>query len=168
MAYAGKNITLIVAMDRLNTIGCDGQMPWHLPADLKHFKQTTMNHPVLMGRKTYDSIGRALPGRQNIVISRNTEFQAEGVVLADSLQSAITRAEHDEVMVIGGGEIYRQAMLIADRLVVTEVATEVVSGDTFFPSIDPGLWQLVAQREYKLDDKNAYDLLFKEYLRIEG
>jgi dihydrofolate reductase len=138
-------ITLVAAVARNGTIGADGGLPWHLPADLSRFKTLTMGHPMIMGRKTYDSIGRALPGRRTIVVTRDPAWAATGVETAASLPAALALAGDDVgVMVVGGGEIYAQTMPIADRLEITHVDTEVI-GDTRFPDIDPARWQ-VAER----------------------
>lgn len=141
-------IVLVAAIARNGTIGADGGLPWHLPADLAHFKAVTMGHPMIMGRRTFDSIGRALPGRRTIVITRHTGWAAPGVEVAHSVVDAIALAAagtdsiDDEVMVVGGGEIYRQTMDLADRLEITHVAAEI-AGDTRFPDIDPASWRAV-------------------------
>ena len=160
-----KHVTLIAAMDHNRVIGRAGEMPWHLPADLSHFKQTTLGQSVIMGRGTYLSIGRALPGRQNIVISRQPGFQAVGCELAATLDLALQLAQSLEVMIIGGGEIYRLALPIATRLVITEVDTRIDGGQVWFPVIDSGLW-LETDREHRPADRdNPFDLEFVEYRR---
>ncbi|MCL4121095.1 UNVERIFIED_CONTAM: hypothetical protein GTU68_044418 [Idotea baltica] len=129
------------------TIGRNNELPWHLPDDLKYFKSVTMGKPIVMGRKTFDSIGRPLPGRLNIVITRNTEWQHPGVKTAASLQQAVAiAAPIQEVMVIGGEEIYRTAIELADRLYVTRVQAEV-EGDAFFPQYNESEWQEVSRQE---------------------
>ena len=147
---------LIVAMAKNQTIGINNTLPWHLPNDLKYFKNVTMAKPIVMGRKTYESIGRPLPGRTNIVITRQSDYQAEGIVVVNSLQQALDKAEeinviagHEEVMVIGGAEIYQQALLQADRLYITHVHSEV-EGDAFFPDVSWSDWQ-----EFKREDHAA-------------
>ena len=112
-----KKVTLIAALGRNRAIGLDGRMPWHLPSELQHFKRTTMGKALVMGRKTWQAIGRPLPGRQNIVISRNPAFKATGIDVADSLERAIEIARSEEVMIIGGGQLYEQALPLADRIV---------------------------------------------------
>ena len=146
---AELTLSLIVAMDRNGVIGCDNALPWHLPEDLKYFKSVTMGKPIVMGRKTFESIGRPLPGRLNIVITRNPGWQHPGVVVAHSLSEALVLAGNDppsreagEVMVIGGEQIYRAAIEQASRLYITRVDTEV-EGDAFFPDITEGHWREV-------------------------
>lgn len=160
-----KYITLVVAMAKNGAIGLAGQMPWHLPADLGHFKKTTWGKAIIMGRKTFQSIGKALPGRQNIVVTRNQQFTAEGCTLAESLEDAINVAESDEVMVIGGGQIYREALVIADRMVVTEVDCEP-EADTWFPEWDKSKWLEVGRRSFAADAGNPFAYSIAEYLRI--
>ena len=160
-----QQLTLIAAMDQNRVIGRDGDMPWHLPADLRHFKQTTLDRPVIMGRKTWQSIGRALPDRQNIVISRTTGLQAPGCELANSLDAALQLAQGLEVMIIGGGEIYQLAMPLASRLVITEVDTVIEGGQVWFPEIDPDLWLETARTSHPADIKNRFSLEFVEYQR---
>lgn len=127
-------ISLIVAMAENRVIGRDNQMPWHLPADLRHFKSVTLGKPVIMGRKTFESIGRPLPGRRNLVISRNTEWQADGVETVNSLDAALALVNaHDEVMIIGGGQLYRDALPLAHRLYLTHIELNVDDADTWFP-----------------------------------
>lgn len=126
-------ITLLAALGRNRVIGVDGQMPWHLPGDLRHFKETTMGHPIVMGRKTFESIGRALPGRRTIVITRSTQWQHPGVEVAHSFPEALALAgPADEVFVTGGGEVYAEAMPFASRMILTEV-DQSPEGDTWFP-----------------------------------
>ena len=140
-------MSLIVAVSKNGVIGLDNKLPWHLPDDLQYFKSVTMGKPLVMGRKTYDSIGRPLPGRTNIVITRDASWCAPGVEVATSLDDALSLARKactdscvDEVMVIGGEQIYRMTIAVADRLYVTEVDTEI-AGDAFFPTIDNKQWQ---------------------------
>lgn len=138
------DVTLVVAMAENGVIGREGGLPWRLSSDLKRFKADTMGKPVIMGRRTYESIGKPLPGRLNIVVTHSHDFKAEGVEVAHSLADALTVARHkartmpdaDEICVIGGGQLYQQAMPIADRLRVTHVLANV-DGDTTFPPIDP-------------------------------
>jgi len=155
-------ISIIVAMDEGRVIGAEGGMPWHLPADLKFFKSVTMGKPIIMGRSTWESIGKALPGRTNIVITRNTRFQAEGCRLAHSVDEALAIAKEEfaeEVMIIGGGGIYEQTMDRVDRLYLTRIAAHLV-GDTHFPVINPDEWQEVSRQEHKADGDNPFDLTF--------
>ena len=134
-------IVLIVAMARNRVIGNKGSLPWHLPEDLKRFRRLTMGHPIIMGRKTYDSIGRPLPGRRNIVISRNQSLAIDSVETAASLQSALDMvADADQAFVIGGQQIYQAALPLADRIELTLIDSDF-EGDVLFPEIDPGKWK---------------------------
>lgn len=134
-------MTLVAAMAQDNVIGLDNAMPWHLPEDLKHFKATTLGKPVIMGRKTFDSIGRPLPGRQNIVITRQADWQHEGVTVVHSLPDALALAANvEEVCIVGGAEIYRQALPLADRLCLTHIDL-AVAGDARFPAFPAEEWQ---------------------------
>lgn len=158
-------ITLVAAMSRNHVIGRDGGMPWHLPADLAHFKSVTLGHPVLMGRKTFESIGRPLPGRLNVVISRGQPTLPEGVLLAKSLDEAIAACgQAPELMVIGGGEIYRQAITRADRLALTLVDADI-DGDTHFPGFSLPQWKLASMSVRPADDRNAHRLVFVDFRR---
>ncbi|MBX9733752.1 MAG: dihydrofolate reductase [Chitinophagaceae bacterium] len=159
-------ISLIVAASTNNAIGKNNQLLWHLPKDMRFFKNTTWAMPVVMGRKTYESMGgKPLNGRLNIIITRNKSFEAAGVVVVDSIQSAIATAEKEnykEVFVIGGGEIYNEVLLIADRLYITRVHTEI-EGDTFFPAIDTAMWRLTYHEAHIADAKHAYDFTFETW-----
>lgn len=138
-------ISLIVAHDKNRVIGYENDMPWHLPGDLKYFKEMTMGKPVIMGRKTFESIGRPLPGRRNIVITRNAAYEAEGIELAPSLEAALALVRDvEEIMVIGGEQIFTQALPLADKLYITLIDHEFV-GDTYFPDY-PG-WKLTKRGE---------------------
>lgn len=141
-------IHLIVATDQAHGIGIDNRLPWRLPEDLQYFKRTTSGHTILMGRKTYESIGRPLPQRRNIVISRNPAWQAEGVEVAHSLQQALELAATEEkVFVIGGAQVYQQALPLADFILQTKIAKNFAC-DAFFPALDPQLWQEVARETH--------------------
>lgn len=138
-------ISLIVAHDRNRVIGYENKMPWHLPGDLQYFKEMTMAKPIIMGRKTFESIGRPLPGRRNIVITRNTAYSADGIEVVGSLDEALQLAgDVPEIMIIGGAQIFEQAMPIADKLYITLI-NHAFTGDTYFPSYDQ--WQQIACRE---------------------
>lgn len=156
-------ISAIVATDENGVIGKEGQIPWYLPVDLKFFKKKTLGHPIIMGRKSFISIGRALPGRTNIIVSRNPYFIASGCLVVDSLKSAVKLASmqqgHEEVFIIGGGEIYQQSMLVWNRLYWTKVHTET-EGDTFFPKISLEEWDIVQESHVKRDEKNPFDCTF--------
>ena len=158
-------ITLIAALDRKRGIGFEGDMPWRLPGELKHFKETTMGKPIVMGRRTWESIGRALPGRQNIVITRQTDYQAVGCDVVSSLEDALKIANGDGVMVIGGGMLYTQALPQAERMVLTLVNGEYPA-DTWFPQWQPVEWKEVSRKAVAVDDgvSSSYDIVDFERL----
>ena len=161
-------ISIVVAMAANGVIGRDNQLPWHLPADLKHFKQTTMGKPILMGRKTWESIGRPLPGRNNIVITRDNDYTAEGCVVVGSIEAAMLAAgEQDELMVIGGAELYRQLLPRAETIYMTRVH-ETFDGDTRFPEISNSEWHQVARSDYEADENNPYDYSFIRLERVHA
>lgn len=160
-------ISLVVAAANNNGIGKEGKLPWHLPADMKHFKNITWGLPVVMGRKTFESIGKVLPGRKNIVITRQTGWEADGVVVVKKIEDAlIVAAETDarEVMVVGGGEIYKLVFEKARRIYLTRVDAEP-EADTFFPTIEPGQWRVVSQQNHEADEKNDYNYSFQVWER---
>ena len=150
---AGKRITLVAAMARNRAIGLEGAMPWHLPRELRHFKEITMGKPIVMGRKTWESIGRVLPGRQNIVVTRNPDYVVEGCDLAESLEAAVNVARGAEVMIIGGGQLYAEALPHADRMVLTRVDCEP-EADTWFPEWIAAEWSETTSRSEMADEKN--------------
>jgi len=147
-------------MGRNRAIGMAGRMPWHLPAELQHFKQATMGKTIVMGRKTWQAIGRPLPGRQNIVISRNPAFLASGVELTGSLAGAIELSESDEIMVIGGGQLYALAYPMAQRMILTLIDVEP-EADTWFPAWDERDWVQTGEKSFPANDKNhmAYRII---------
>jgi dihydrofolate reductase len=158
-------ISIIVAASANNVIGAKGDLPWRLSDDLKRFKAITMGKPIVMGRKTWDSIGRPLPGRQNIVITRQAGFVAEGCDVVTSADEAIAvTAGADEVMVIGGSQVYSLFLPNAERLYLTRVHAEV-AGDTFFPQINESQWSIVNDEPHSADDRNAFDFSFRTYER---
>ncbi|QXB53152.1 type 3 dihydrofolate reductase [Aeromonas sp. FDAARGOS 1415] len=159
-------ISMIAAMAHDRVIGLDNQMPWHMPADLAHFKRVTLGKPVLMGRKTFESIGRPLPGRRNLVISRNPAYQAEGVEVIDSVEAALALLGEgvDELMVIGGGHLYGQLLPRADRLYLTRIDL-AVAGDTRFPAFDDEQWRLVESEAHSADEKNPHPYRFETWQR---
>ena len=160
--------SIIVARARNNAIGIGNRMPWHLPADLAHFKRTTLGHPVIMGRRTRESIGRPLPGRRNIVVSRTPGFRPDGAEVHSSLDEAWRAvAGEDEAFVIGGAQLYTQALPQADRIYLTDVAGEV-AGDTFFPALDAGCWRESVLGEHPADGKNPFAMRFLLLSRHEG
>lgn len=154
------NISMIAAMANDRVIGKNNQMPWHLPADLQHFKRITLGKPVIMGRKTYQSIGKALPGRRNIVISRQTLHLPDAETVNSVEQALQLLAGCEEVMIIGGGEIYRQCLPLADRLYLTQIALET-DGDAFFPDYESvGHWHTCDEEIHSPDTKNPYHYRF--------
>lgn len=154
-------ITLVVAAAENDVIGRDGALPWHLPADLARFKRATLGHPVLMGRRTHESIGRPLPDRTNIVLTRRPGYEAPGCTVVHGLDDAIRAGEatgSDELMVIGGAAIYASMLPVADRILLTRVHAEL-EGDTRFPELGPG-WEEHARERREPDDRNPYPLTF--------
>lgn len=150
------HIAMIAAMAHNRVIGKDNQMPWHLPEDLRHFKAMTLGKPIIMGRRTFESIGRPLPGRVNIVISRQADYHADGITLVSSLNDALLAAgDVEEAVIIGGGQLYREALPLAQRLYLTEIDL-AVEGDTTFPQWDDGTWEL----ESELPGKSVSGLVF--------
>lgn len=161
-------ISLVVAAATNNAIGKEGTMPWHLPNDMKHFKNVTWGMPVIMGRKTFDSLGKALPGRKNIVITRQEGWTAENTVVVKTLEDALFVAgqtDAKEVMVIGGGEIYKAYFEKAKRIYLTRVESSP-DADTFFPAIDGRQWQLISQRNHEADEKNPFNYSFQLWERL--
>ena len=161
-------ISLIVAAAQNNAIGKDGKLPWHLPNDMRYFKNVTWGMPVVMGRKTFDALGKVLPGRKNIVITRQPGWQADDIVVVKNIEDAIFVAKETdakEVMVIGGGEIYKTLFDKARRIYLTRVEAEP-EADTFFPPINKEQWYLVSQQNHEADEKNAYNHSFQVWERI--
>lgn len=159
------NIALVAALDRNRAIGRAGEMPWHLPDDLKRFKALTLGKPVLMGRKTALAIGRPLPGRSNLVLTRAESAPFDGQTVVRSLDDALAHADGAELMVIGGGEIYAVAMPRATRMRLTEVDATTPDADTFFPWFDPRDWREVARAHHPIDAKHAFAFDFVDYVR---
>ncbi len=166
---------LIVAMSRNRVIGRNNALPWYLPGDLRYFKQATMGKPIIMGRKTWESIGQPLPGRMNIVVTRDKHWQAPAGTVSDlSLTQAFVRAtaqatleDGDEVMVIGGGQIYADALSQIDRMYVTQVHAEV-EGDAYFPEVDWDQWEEIGREDFSASDNNPYDYSFVVYQRLSS
>ena len=168
-------LSLIVALAQNHVIGIDNKLPWYLPNDLKYFKQVTMGKAIIMGRKTYESIGKPLPGRTNIIITRQSDYQPPGktgsVKVVSSLEEARDLAENlalingqNEAMIIGGAEIYTQALNLVDRMYMTEVHAEV-EGDAYFPQFDRSQWQAGAREDFSAEGGNPYDYSFVVYER---
>ncbi|QOR65155.1 dihydrofolate reductase [Cytobacillus suaedae] len=159
-------ISLLVAMDNNRLIGKDNDLPWHLPADLAYFKLVTMGHSIIMGRKTFDSIGRPLPGRENIIITRNKEYKADGCKVIHSIEEVLELNQNDkELFIIGGAEIFKEVLSHADRLYITEIDA-VFEGDIFFPDFPLNEWQIISSEKGPKDEKNPYDYHFVVYERI--
>lgn len=155
-------ISIIAAVSKNNVIGFENQMPWHLPADLKHFKKVTMGKPIIMGRKTFDSIGKALPGRTNIIITKNPHFKLTepNTMVVHSLDEAIKAAgDADEVMIIGGANVYAQALPHSNLIYLTRIQQEF-NGDTFFPELDWSKWNEIEREDFTPDEKNPYHYSF--------
>ncbi len=159
-------ITIVVAMGLDNEIGADNQLLWHLPTDLKHFKEMTSEHPIIMGRKTYESIGKPLPNRTNIVVSRKQDWFEEGILIVGSVKEAVKFAKKidEQVFIIGGGNIYEQTLDLTDKLEVTLVKTQL-KADTFFPKINPKIWTKIDEVCHEKDEKNEFDFCFQTYER---
>ncbi|WP_102274863.1 dihydrofolate reductase [Cytobacillus massiliigabonensis] len=159
-------ISLMWAMDNNRVIGFNNQLPWHLPEDLKFFKRTTMGHSIAMGRKTWDSIGRPLPGRENIVITRNPEFTCEGCTALNSVEALLeySQQKDEEIFVIGGAEIFKLILPDADKLYLTRIYDEF-EGDTFFPALNLEEWSLLSREKGIKDENNPYDYEFMIYRR---
>ncbi len=159
-------ISMIAAMDSNRAIGIKNQLPWHLPADLQHFKALTLGKPIVMGRNTYESIGKPLPNRTNIVVTRDQNYQAPGCNIAYSFEDAITQAGNaEELMIIGGASLYEQTLKHANKLYLTFVDTEVV-GDAFFPKWNPEEWKELSREHYEKDEKNNYAYSFVTLERL--
>ncbi|AZA61334.1 MULTISPECIES: dihydrofolate reductase [Chryseobacterium] len=161
--------TIVVAMGEKNEIGSGNQLLWHLPKDLKHFKDLTSGHPIIMGRKTYESIGKALPNRTNIVVSRKKNWFQEGILIVGSIKEAVKFAKKidENIFIIGGGNVYEQTMEIADRLEVTLVKANL-EADTYFPKINDKIWKKTEETCHEKDEKNQYDFCFQTYEKVNG
>ena len=160
-------ITIIAAIGKNNALGKNNQLLWKLPKDLKHFKALTENHPIVMGRKTFESIGKPLPNRTNIVVSRKEKWFSEEILIVSKLKEAIKFAKKidEDIFIIGGGEIYNQTMELADKLEITLVDDDF-EADTFFPKIDLKIWQKVGEEFHEKDEKNNHNFYFQTYKRI--
>lgn len=160
-------LSIIVAASENNVIGINNHLPWHLPVDMKYFKDTTMGKPIVMGRKSFEELGRVLPGRPNIMITRKPEYKVEGLHIVSSLEAGIEKAKTfgtEEIFITGGGEIFKIALPIVDRLYLTRVHAEV-TGDTYFPEFDPRGWKLVKNERHEKDEKHQYALTFQVWER---
>ncbi|WP_442601639.1 dihydrofolate reductase [Paenibacillus sp. KN14-4R] len=159
-------LSYIVAMDRNRAIGHENKLPWHLPADLKFFKKTTLGHTILMGRKTYESIGKPLPGRTNVVMTQNREYTVEGCEIVHTVEEVKARyGEKDELFLIGGAELFNLFLADADKMYITRIEHEF-EADTFFPELDAAQWRLTSSEQGVKDEKNPYDYFFEVYERV--
>ncbi len=164
-------ISLIAAIGKNNELGKNNALVWSMPTDLKYFRQKTSGHPVIMGRKTFEAIGHPMPKRKNIIITRDKNYKKDGIEVVHSLKEALnsartTLAENGEIFIIGGEEIFKQAMDTADRLYITHIDAEDKKADTFFPEIIPIVWNEISHEEHKKDNENPYDYVFSVYERI--
>lgn len=158
-------ITLIAAVAENNALGKNNQLLWHLPDDFKRFKNVTTGHYIIMGRKTFESFPKPLPNRTHVIISRQKDYQPENCIVVDSLEKAIAACpENEELFIIGGGEIYKQSIKLADKLDITKVH-HTFEADTFFPEISGAEWDLVASEFHPKDDKHLFDFTFETYLK---
>lgn len=158
-------ISVIAAMSQNRVIGRDGSLPWHLPTDLARFKSITTGHTVIMGRKTFESVGKPLPNRRTIIITRNNDYQCADVFIAHSLDEALDHAAHeDEIFILGGETVYRIALPRADRLYLT-IIHATIEGDTYFPTLDFDDWKLVEDERHEIDERHAYAFSFRRYER---
>lgn len=160
--------TLIAAIAKNNALGKDNDLIWHLPADLKRFKKVTSGHHILMGRNTYESIGKPLPNRTTVIITRNNDYYVDGCLIANSVEEALELAKEDsEVFIIGGAQIYKQVMEngLVDQLDIT-IVHEMFDADVFFPEIDQTIWKEVSREDFKADEKNKYDYSFVSYQKV--
>ncbi len=161
-------LSIIAAVGENHVIGARGKIPWHLPADFKRFKELTMGHPIIMGNKTFESIGKPLPGRTNIVLAQDPNYAADGCLVAHALDEALALAKNaeggDEVFVCGGGQVYALTLPLANILYLTKVHG-AFEGDTFFPKFNEGDWMLTSSEEHKKDEKNPFDFTFLTYQR---
>jgi dihydrofolate reductase len=165
-ARAKSRLSLIVAMAKNRIIGAGGKIPWHLPNELQLFKQVTMGHHIIMGRKTHESIGRLLPGRTTVIVTRQKDYAVPGAKIAHTLDEAVALCAGDsEIFVIGGGELYRAAMPLADRLYLTVVDAEP-SGDTQMPEINPAQWRIHSTKNFSRDERHAHDYRFEVHDRV--
>jgi dihydrofolate reductase len=162
-------VSLVVAAANNNAIGKDNKLLWHMPNDMKYFKNVTWGMPVIMGRKTFEALGKPLPGRKNIVLTKQNGWKTGGTVTVKSFEDALFLGKEmdvKEMMVIGGGEIYRSVIDRADRIHITRIDASFEAADTFFPAIDPGKWKLVSQKNYEADPKHQYNYSFQVWEKI--
>ena len=158
-------LSIIVAVSENNVVGKENKLPWKLSADLKRLKSLTMGHHIIMGRKTWESLGKALPGRINVVITTDKNFKAEGGVVVHSLNEALAySSEDDEIFIFGGGKIFKEAMPLVNKIYITRVHS-IIDGDTFFPVLDRSDWKEISREDFKADEKNQYNYSFLTLVR---
>jgi dihydrofolate reductase len=160
-------ISLVVAVSENNAIGKNNQLLWHLPNDLKFFKNTTWGGAVIMGRKTFESVNKPLPGRTNIVITKQVNWTSENVIVVNSIEAAIQKAKDlnfKDIFIIGGGEIYKESMSIADKIYLTKVHT-TIEGDTYFPELQNDKWKMISNKDFSADEKHVFDYSFQEWVK---
>lgn len=161
------NLTLIAAMSSNRVIGKNNELIWHLPADLKRFKSLTSGHHIIMGRKTFESVGRPLPNRTNIIVTRQEDYTVEGCIVVNSLEEGIQKSSSDQQpFIVGGAEIYKQSLAYADKIELTIIDAEY-DGDSYFPEIDLNKWKLVSEESYPSDEKNKHNMRFLQYQKIQ-
>ena len=156
-------ISLIAAIDQHRALGKAGKLLCHLPLDLKHFKQSTLNQSILMGRKTFESIGRALPNRENFILTRQKNLHIPGCICVNSLEEALSQIQHENLWVIGGAEIYTHCLPFAEKILLTQIEHAFEGADTFFPELDSAQWKMVSEEAHPVSEKNAYPLKFVIY-----
>lgn len=161
-------ISLIAAIGKNNELGKNNTLVWNMPTDLKYFRQTTSGHPVIMGRKTFESIGRPMPNRRNIIITRDLNYKKDGIEVVHSLEEALNLVPHknEEIFIIGGEEIFKKAMPIADRLYITHIDATDKDANVFFPEIIPVVWNEISHEEHAADEKNSFAYTFSIYEKI--
>jgi dihydrofolate reductase len=158
-------ISIIVAIGKNRVIGKDNQLIWHLPADLKRFKQITMGHSMIMGRKTFESIGKALPGRTTVIVTRDKNYKQDNCLVAYSTEQAIEICKNDsEIFIVGGAQIFEKAIALTDKIYLTQIH-ESFDGDVFFPALNEDEWKIIWQEDHTADEKNKYDYSFVDYVR---
>jgi dihydrofolate reductase len=161
-------VSLVVAMARNHVIGRNNALPWHLPADLKHFKSITLGKPVIMGRRTFESIGKPLPGRTNLVLTRATGWQAPGAITTHSIEEALSSVRDcNEVVGIGGAEIFQRLLPLAGRIYLTRIHADI-AGDTWFPPLDPVEWKVTDSVDFRADERNPHDMTFVTLERAQA
>lgn len=160
-------IILIAAIDKNNALGKAGKLLCHLPLDLKHFKQNTRHQSILMGRKTFESIGHALPNRENFILTQQKDLQIPGCVCVNSLEDALAQKQHEDLWVIGGAEIYALCLPFADRILLTHIEHTFEGADTFFQKIDSTQWKIISEETHSISEKNSYPLKFITYQKTK-